>query len=155
MHALLRQESGVDKRYLALVAGRWPGHLRSCSAPLQRDHLQSGERVVRVAREGKESLTEFRVEQASQRASLVEARPVTGRTHQIRVHAAHLRHPLLGDPKYGDEHSGQLTEQLGLKRLFLHATRLSFRLGDRRYQLEAPLDEELSAILARSFSPTK
>jgi 23S rRNA pseudouridine955/2504/2580 synthase len=152
LHALLRQEGGVDKRYLALVAGRWPAHLRSSAAPLQRDHLQSGERVVRVAREGRESLTEFRVQRSSPRLSLIEARPVTGRTHQIRVHSAHLGHPLLGEPKYGDARSEAISAELGLRRLFLHAKSLSFRLGDRSYRFEAPLDAELGGVIQRAFA---
>ncbi|MEO1079133.1 MAG: RluA family pseudouridine synthase [Pseudomonadota bacterium] len=151
LHALLRTRGEVDKRYLALVAGRWPRHLRSSAAPLKRDELSSGERMVRVARDGKDSLTEFSVQRAANSVSLVEARPITGRTHQIRVHAAHLRHPVLGDAKYGDERSASTARELGLRRLFLHAFELRFRLDDRNFHFRAPLGDELEEVLARGF----
>jgi 23S rRNA pseudouridine955/2504/2580 synthase len=77
---------------------------------------------------------------------LIEAKPVTGRTHQIRVHAQHAGHPILGDTKYGSEEQLALAKTHGLKRLFLHAQRLEFRLGGRRYRFEAPIDDELTAV---------
>jgi len=150
LHALLRRDDGIDKRYHALVSGRWPRHRRSVTAPLQRDQLRSGERVVRVAKGGRESLTEFRLLEAGSDCSLVEARPVTGRTHQIRVHAAHAGHPVLGDAKYSDPSGQTVAERLGLRRLFLHAAGLRFSLADRRYEFAAPLDDELSAVLERA-----
>jgi 23S rRNA pseudouridine955/2504/2580 synthase len=150
LHALLRREGGIDKRYLALVGGRWPKHLRSITAPLQRDQLKSGERMVRVAQGGRPSLTEVRVQRAHKACSLIEARPITGRTHQIRVHAAHAGHPVLGDPKYADAHSEALARSLALRRLFLHAAELRFRLGDRSYAFDAPLDDELQSVLQRA-----
>lgn len=152
LHELLRSEGGIDKKYLALVHGRWPRHLRSVEAPLLRSERASGERIVRVAREGKPSLTEFRAQRATQALSLVEASPVTGRTHQIRVHARHVGHPILGDDKYGTDASAECAGTLGLRRLFLHAAGLRFRLGNRDYRLEAPLDDELSEALERSFT---
>ncbi len=152
LHALLRSKGEVDKRYQALVFGRWPRHLRSSTAPLRRDQLSSGERMVRVAKDGRESLTEFSVQRSSDTVSLIEARPITGRTHQIRVHAAHLRHPVLGDAKYGDERSEALTRALGLKRLFLHACELRFRLDDKDFHFRAPLGNELDGVLERAFS---
>ena len=110
--------------------------------------LQSGERMVRVSREGKAALTEFKVIERLGGATLLEARPVTGRTHQIRVHARHAGHPLLGDDKYSNAESEKLTRQFGLKRLFLHAAALRFTLeGTGELGLEAPLAEELEAIL--------
>jgi 23S rRNA pseudouridine955/2504/2580 synthase len=151
LHELLRRDGGIDKQYLALVHGRWPRHLRSVEAPLLRSERASGERIVRVARDGKPSVTEFRVQRATREVSLVEAYPLTGRTHQIRVHARHVGHPILGDSKYGVEASAACAEALGLRRLFLHAAGLRFRLGDRDYRLEAPLDDELRAVLERSF----
>ena len=151
LHELLRGEGGITKRYLALVHGRWPRHLRSVEAPLLRSERASGERIVRVSREGKASVTEFRVQRASRSASLIEAYPLTGRTHQIRVHARHAGHAILGDEKYGNESSAACAEALGLRRLFLHAAGLRFRLGDRDYRLEAPLDDELQGVLERCF----
>ena len=149
LHALLRQEGGVDKGYLALVAGRWPRHLRQVEAPLERWERGS-ERIVRVAAGGKASHTDFRVREVFAACSLVEARPRTGRTHQIRVHTAHAGHPILGDVKYGDPPSDALTRELGLRRLFLHAESLAFRLGDRDYRLSADLDDELAAVVRRA-----
>lgn len=149
LHALLRDDHGIDKTYLALVAGRWPGHLQLQEAPLERVERQSGERVVRVSARGKPSRTEFSVAQKLRRTTLVEARPRTGRTHQIRVHAQHAGYPLLGDPKYFTDESQALTSTLGVRRLFLHAAGLRFKLDGRRYALSAALDDELRAVLER------
>ena len=145
LHALLRGD-GVDKRYLALVAGKWPAHRARVEASLEKSALPSGERIVRVTPEGRRSLTDFRVIERYRGATLIEAKPVTGRTHQIRVHTQHAGHPILGDPKYGSEEQLALAKMHGLKRLFLHAQRLEFRLGGRSYCFEAPLDNELSAV---------
>jgi 23S rRNA pseudouridine955/2504/2580 synthase len=149
---LLRAREGIDKHYLALVAGRWEDALRQVEAPLQKFELASGERRVRVDRRGKPSLTAFRVLDRYPQCTLVEARPLTGRTHQIRVHAQYAGHPLLGDQRYGDAACEQLAAQLSLRRLFLHARRLRFTLDGRRYDLEAPLDEELETVLVTAAS---
>jgi 23S rRNA pseudouridine955/2504/2580 synthase len=140
----------VDKRYLALVAGRWPRALQCVEAPLQKRERRSGERIVDVAKGGKASETVFRIVEGFPGATLVEARPLTGRTHQIRVHAQHARHPIVGDDKYYDERSQRLAAALGLKRLFLHAQALEFTLDGRPYALQAPLDEELRGALKRA-----
>ena len=148
LHAKLRGD-GVEKVYLALVAGRWPRGLSEVDAPLEKQARASGERVVRVAAAGRRSVTRFRVVERFRHATLVEARPLTGRTHQIRVHALHAGHPLVGDVKYQGEREAALAEAGGLGRLFLHAWRLRFSLGDppRCYDLEAPLDEDLERFL--------
>jgi 23S rRNA pseudouridine955/2504/2580 synthase len=147
LHRQLREDK-VDKRYLALVAGKWPASLRVVEAPLEKNVLQSGERMVRVAREGKRSVTEFKVVERFDGATLVEAKPVTGRTHQIRVHARHAGFPLLGDDKYSDERSAALTRALGLQRLFLHARSLRLLLPESGpLALEAALDPDLESIL--------
>ncbi len=134
LHAALRGDDdgdGVAKRYIALVRGRWPATVKRVHAPLQKNNLRSGERMVEVSAEGKESLTEFSVLQRfGDIATLVEARPITGRTHQIRVHARHAGHPIAGDPKYGDDDFSQRIRELGGKRLFLHAASLSAQLPD-------------------------
>ena len=149
LHRQLR-EKHVDKRYLALVAGNWPRNCRVVEAPLEKNVLQSGERVVRVSREGKRSITEFSVIERLAGATLLEARPVTGRTHQIRVHAQHAGHPLCGDDKYMDDRTEHFTRQAGIKRLFLHAHRLSLSLpGTGRLELQADLDQELENILIK------
>lgn len=149
LHELLRREGKIDKRYLALAEGQWPRHLRLLEAPLQRFERKSGERQVKVAKEGKASSTEFRVRESFSDVTLVEARPLTGRTHQIRVHALHAGHSLLGDAKYQSSTAEGLARTLHLKRLFLHAESLSFVLNEQRYQLRAPLDDELENVLKR------
>jgi len=146
LHRQLREDK-IDKRYLALVAGSWPTSLRVIEAPLEKNVLQSGERMVRVSREGRRSVTEFSVVERLRGATLLEAKPITGRTHQIRVHARHAGFPLLGDDKYSNEATANLCRSLGLQRLFLHAWALRITLPDTVLQLQAPLDIELENIL--------
>ena len=127
LHALLR-EGAVQKSYLALVAGHWNlGHHKRIDAPLRTDLRVGGERTVKVDAHGKSALTEFKlIEHYGARASLIEAIIHTGRTHQIRVHAAYCGHAVAGDAKYGDKAFNQSLAPLGLKRMFLHAHTLSF-----------------------------
>lgn len=147
LHAALRGD-GVDKRYLALVAGSWSKRKLRVDAPLEKNHLQSGERMVRVTQGGKRSLTEFRIVQPLSKATLVEAKPVTGRTHQIRVHTQYAGHPIGCDPKYGDAEFDKLAREKGLKRLFLHAWRLTVPFEDGTSKsFEAPLDDELQSVV--------
>ena len=148
LHAALR-EDGVDKRYLALVAGHWPDGRKRIEAPLQKNTLKSGERMVRVAATGKPSLTEFTVVERFAEATLIEARPITGRTHQIRVHAQQAGHAILGDEKYADDAAQALTKKLGLKRLFLHAHSISAALDDLHFSVAAPLESSLEDLLER------
>ncbi len=144
----LQQQGRVEKRYLALVAGRWARDRVEVKAPLEKNLLRSGERVVRVSSRGKAAHTSFRVVRRFADATLVEARLHTGRTHQIRVHAAHLGTPLLGDEKYGDAAANRAFRRRGLKRLFLHASRLAFTWPEGEYQrFEAPLPAELQQLL--------
>lgn len=142
LHQALRTD-GVDKRYLALVRGHWESGKKQVSAPLLKNTLRSGERMVDVNPEGKEALTLFRVlRRFGDFATLVEASPVTGRTHQIRVHACHAGHAIAGDNKYGDDDFSQAIRELGGKRLFLHAYSLKVPLLDGgTLALEAPTDE--------------
>lgn len=150
LHEALRGD-GVDKRYLALVRGSWPSSRKRVSAPLLKNNLRSGERMVEVDPEGKEALTEFRVvRRFGDFATLVEASPITGRTHQIRVHAKHAGHPIAGDPKYGDEDFTREIRTLGGKRLFLHAHSLVVPLPEGgELRLEAPVDEAWAQTLER------
>jgi len=149
LHRQLR-EKHIDKRYLALVAGKWPRATRVVDAPLQKNVLQSGERMVRVSQEGKRAITEFRIVERLQGATLLEVSPITGRTHQIRAHAQHAGFPLLGDDKYNNEWTEDFARQIGLKRLFLHAMSLRFSLGEAgELNLQAPLDNLLEEILNR------
>lgn len=150
LHEALRGD-GVDKRYHALVRGHWPAAKKQIRAPLMKNNLRSGERMVEVNVEGKDALTEFRVlRRYGDFATLVEAKPVTGRTHQIRVHAKHAGHSIAGDPKYGDEAFSREIRDLGGKRLFLHAASLNVPLPDgETLQLTAPVDETWAATLSR------
>ncbi|APX93601.1 23S rRNA pseudouridine(955/2504/2580) synthase [Halomonas sp. 1513] len=142
----------MDKQYLALVAGRWPARRDYVSARLDRFEAGNGERRVRVDPEGKVSRTRFAVREAFAGTTLIEAEPVTGRTHQIRVHAAHAGHPLLGDDKYGSREGQHLAGRLGLSRLFLHAAALTFPepTSGRPVHIKAPLGDELEAVLVRA-----
>lgn len=150
LHEQIRQQT-MHKRYLALLAGAWQGQgrVRDVDAPLLKNTLQSGERMVRVDPDGKPSRTQFRLVRRYPGASLVEARLETGRTHQIRVHAAYLGTPVLGDDKYGDRETNRAWRERGLRRLFLHAAALTFALPEagRTFRVEAPLSPDLEAVL--------
>lgn len=150
LHELLRGEGEqgerVKKHYLALVRGSFPERLREVSAPLEKNTLKGGERLVEVRADGKPSRTRFRVVRRFAEATLVEASPITGRTHQIRVHAEHAGHPIAGDPKYGDPEFDRALREHGLARLFLHAARIELPRGVR---FEAPLPAELERVLAQ------
>ncbi|MCU7933412.1 MAG: 23S rRNA pseudouridine(955/2504/2580) synthase RluC [Candidatus Thiodiazotropha sp. (ex Dulcina madagascariensis)] len=150
LHELMR-ENRVDKRYLALLAGRWRKGVQTVDVPLRKNTLQGGERVVRVDAEGKPAQTRFKRLRRFREATLVEAELITGRTHQIRVHSAWLGTPVLGDAKYGDDDANRRMREIGLRRLFLHAHRLSFPWSDEKRDLivEAPLPEALESLLDR------
>jgi 23S rRNA pseudouridine955/2504/2580 synthase len=154
LQALLREDhgAGLTKRYLALLTGRLPDGTLTVDAPLHIGLRQGGERHVQVHPQGKPSTSHFRVLERCGGHSYCEARIETGRTHQIRVHAAHLGHPVAGDDKYGAEDvNRRLRDQIGLKRLFLHAASLEFALdgGNAPYLLNAPLAPDLAAALNR------
>jgi 23S rRNA pseudouridine955/2504/2580 synthase len=154
LQALLREDhgAGIEKRYLALLLGRLPDGTLSVDAPLHVGLRQGGERHVQVNASGKPSLSHFKVIERIGGQSYCEVRIETGRTHQIRVHARHLGHPVAGDDKYGDEAANRrLRDKAGLRRLFLHASTLSFALdgGKTPYMLNAPLASELTEALDR------
>ncbi|MGC1853782.1 MAG: 23S rRNA pseudouridine(955/2504/2580) synthase RluC [Candidatus Aquirickettsiella sp.] len=148
LHALLRSGE-IKKTYIALVAGHWPKSLLKVDAPLYKNQLQSGERIVRVQTGGKNSLTEFSVQHYYAESTLIAAMPITGRTHQIRVHAQFAKHPIIGDEKYGDKEINKKMRQLGCKRLFLHASQLEFTLPsiEKTIMLKAELPEDLNQVL--------
>jgi 23S rRNA pseudouridine955/2504/2580 synthase len=149
LHQALR-ESAMDKRYLALLAGTLPEARTAVDAPLLKNTLKSGERVVRVdPAQGKPARTLFRRLRQFGGLTLVEVHLLTGRTHQIRVHAAHLGAPVAGDDKYGDAQANRRLRDLGLKRLFLHAATLTFKADymSAPLRVEAPLPAELEAVL--------
>lgn len=148
LHELLRSGQ-MKKTYIALVAGHWPKSLRKVDAPLYKNQLQSGERIVLVQAEGKSSLTEFSVQHYYVESTLIAVMPITGRTHQIRVHAQFAKHPIIGDEKYGEKEINKKMRQLGCKRLFLHASQLEFTLGStgKTITLAAKLPEDLNQVL--------
>ena len=146
-HELLR-EGGMDKQYLALVKGRWQGGKRRVEAPLRKNVLKSGERIVRVSEDGKPSLSIFTPVTIYSDCSLMRVKLVTGRTHQVRVHAQYCGHPIAGDDKYGDAAFNREMAVRGLKRLFLHAAELRFTLPDSAtIHVEAPLEQNLQTLL--------
>jgi len=148
LHQLIR-DSNLSKYYLALLDGRWKGAVHEVDASLQKNTLQSGERMVRVSRDGKASKTIFRVQKHYADCTLVEAELLTGRTHQIRVHSQYAGHSILGDPKYGSDKANAAAKKKGLNRMFLHAHRLVLPLSfyTKPMTIIAPLDEHLSSYL--------
>jgi len=150
LHQLLR-DGEVEKHYLALVKGPWPHGNRRIEIALRKNVLRSGERVVNVNEDGKTAISTFYPLSVGKRASLMEIHIETGRTHQIRVHAAHLGHPLAGDDKYGDKEFNREMQKLGLSRLFLHARSLAFTLTEphKSIAVNAPLDKELNQVIEK------
>ncbi len=148
VHALLR-EGEVDKRYFTLVQGRWRQPVAEFSAPLVTKR-GPGESRVRVATGGKEARSSFRlIETVGDAASLLEVTIATGRTHQIRVHAAHLGHPVAGDDRYGDADFNASLERHGLRRMFLHSHSLAFVWPEsgEEFSVSVPLPQELKDVL--------
>jgi len=141
------REGRVEKRYLALLEGRLPTQKLIVDAPLRKSVLQGGERMVRVDEEGKASRSRFSEVERFGDATLAEIAIETGRTHQIRVHSAHIGHPIAGDEKYGDREFNRAMREKGLKRLFLHAARFEFSIGERSYGFSAPLPDDLKRVL--------
>ena len=148
LHAELR-EGRVKKIYCALVKGVWRGQQRAVKLNLHKFVLPSGERRVAVREDGQESHTVFSLERAWREFSLLRAELKTGRTHQIRVHLAHLGYPIAGDDKYGDFDLNKLLARTGLKRMFLHAASVGFRhpASGEKITIEAPLPDELQNFL--------
>ena len=153
LQALFRHRR-VEKRYVALVAGRWPEEIGRVDAPLARNVEHAGERRVVVDPEGRPAASRFAVRRRLADATLVEVRIETGRTHQIRVHARHVGYPLVGDTRYGDNATNARFRRRGLKRLFLHAEALAFDWKGERVALEVPpgadWDRALAALEASS-----
>jgi len=149
-----QQEGHVNKFYLTLVKGQWKGGSRKIKAPLLKTELKSGERIVRVSSKGKHAISFFSPIERFKQATLMRVKLVTGRTHQIRVHAQYTGHPIAGDPKYGDASFNHEMSEIGLHRLYLHAESILFTLPDvRTYDIRAPLDLslELPLSMAKEF----
>ena len=146
LHAAFRAGQ-VGKRYDAIVAGHWPPDTRRVEKPLLRLATTSGERRVRVDARGESARTDFKVVRHLGRpdgdsaATWLAAFPRTGRTHQIRVHAAATGHPIVGDQKYAPDDDASRAP-----RLLLHATTLTLRLGDTRRRFEAAIPPAFKAF---------
>ncbi len=155
LHAMFR-DGQMQKRYLALVKGKWPDKKRVVKLSLQKYLTAEGERRVSVNDEGQTAHTIFYLrgravaqaipESEAQAYTLLEAELKTGRTHQIRVHLAHLGFPIAGDDKYGDFPLNKALAKQGLKRMFLHAHTLDFLhpQSQATLHIEAPLAPDLA-----------
>lgn len=151
LHEQFRQRF-VKKRYLTLVPGIWDRRQKLIEAPLVRNELRSGERMVEVNfKDGAPSATGFEIVEVLDDATLLMAMPHTGRTHQIRVHCAYARHPVGGDDKYGDKEFNARLASLGLKRMFLHAYKITFAdpADGKILKIQAPLPPELEAAVEK------
>lgn len=148
------QAGETEKRYLTLVAGRWTERKRVVDLALEKRVNAAGERKVSVKAGGDPALTIFRLERRVGPYSLLDAELKTGRTHQIRVHLAHLGFPILGDDRYGDFALNKALARTGLKRMFLHARKFAFRhpLGGQAVSIEAALPVELKAFIDGALS---
>jgi len=141
-------DGAILKKYVLLVRGQWQGGERAVDASLLKNQLKSGERMVTIDHQGKDSLTIFRPLKVGIVASLIEAELKTGRTHQIRVHALHIGYPIAGDEKYGDSEFNAKMKELGFKRMFLHAEKISFCWATKeKVEFVAKLDKELEEFL--------
>tara|TARA_A100001037_G_scaffold177395_1_gene159048 strand:+ start:6201 stop:7187 length:987 start_codon:yes stop_codon:yes gene_type:complete len=140
LHAVLRKRE-AKKAYVAIVHERWPAKLTTVRLSLHKYVTASGERRVRVSSQGKPSRTDFQRVADAKRATRLHAFPHTGRTHQIRVHTAASGHAVFGDDKYCDEQGLDLSRDLGIRALCLHAHKLSFSCAGDEYRFSAPTPE--------------
>jgi 23S rRNA pseudouridine955/2504/2580 synthase len=152
LHVLFR-ERAVEKNYLALVAGDWQHGEFMVKAPLLVEHRKNGERHVIVSEEGVRAKTRIKLSRTFGDFSLLQCQPLTGRTHQIRVHAQTMGHPLVIDERYGDKDANRRAAKLGLKRLFLHAQSIAFpdKSGNELH-FTAPLADDLDHFLTQGLS---
>jgi 23S rRNA pseudouridine955/2504/2580 synthase len=148
MHELFR-ENNIHKTYLALLTGKWGRKKLIVNAPLLKNVSKGGERMVMISSAGKEAETLFRRLKTFTDSTLVEASPKTGRTHQIRVHAESLGHPIVGDERYGRDDLNRQFKARGYKRMFLHAERLKFQhpVTGEQLTILAPLPKQLEDLL--------
>jgi 23S rRNA pseudouridine955/2504/2580 synthase len=142
----------VEKNYLALANGDWQFGDYTIDAPLLVTHRKNGERHVVVRKDGKQAKTRVRLSRTYGKFSLLQCQPLSGRTHQIRVHLQSLEHPIAGDDRYGDPDINKLAARHGLKRLFLHAQSISFpdEHGNELH-FTSPLADELQRFLDKGI----
>lgn len=140
----------LDKRYLTLVKGQWKHGQRRIIKPLNPDARRHGERFIVVDEKGRYASSIMTPKAVSELASLIEVKLLTGRTHQVRVHAQSENHPVAGDQRYGDKEFNKRMKSFGLSRLFLHAASIKFihPKSEQAIQIDAPLPSELESVLA-------
>jgi 23S rRNA pseudouridine955/2504/2580 synthase len=153
LHELLRS-GDVKKTYQLLVMGHWDEDKQLVEMRLLKNRLQSGERMVKMADEGKLARTRFKVLERFSSSTLLQAELLTGRTHQIRAHTAYSGHPIAGDDKYGNREYNKQMRTHGLKRMFLHAYSIRLVLPDSKKIIEvtAKLPEDLLKVLKKEGS---
>ncbi|MGI9888801.1 23S rRNA pseudouridine(955/2504/2580) synthase RluC [Vibrio chagasii] len=136
----------VQKYYFALVMGEWKNSCKVVNAPLLKNEVNS---IVRVNPNGKASETRFKVLEKFKDATLIQASPITGRTHQIRVHTQYTGHPIAWDDRYGDRRFDAYTGKVGLDRLFLHAANIKFTHpgSEEKMDISAPMEARLEKAL--------
>lgn len=136
------RQKTVQKYYYALVMGEWKASCKKVTAPLLKNEVNS---IVRVNPNGKPSDTRFKIIERLEQATLIQASPVTGRTHQIRVHCQYAGHPIAWDDRYGDPRFDAYTKKVGLNRLFLHAANIQFMhpQTDEKMDISAPMEPML------------
>ncbi len=142
------REKTVQKYYFALVMGVWKRSYKQVTAPLLKNEVNS---IVRVNAKGKPSDTRFKVIENFEQATLIQASPVTGRTHQIRVHTQYMGHPIAWDDRYGDPRFDAYTKSAGIDRLFLHAANIRFKhpADDEWVEFNAPMEAKLERGLEK------
>ena len=153
LHRMLR-DGEIEKVYLTVAKGCWEGKTREIRESLHKYVNAKGERRVTVREDGMTAVTQVKRLKANADFSLLEVRLLTGRTHQIRVHLSHAGHPVLGDDKYGDFELNHRLEKAGVRRLFLHASRLAFShpLSKENIKLEAPLPLDIKKFVDKSLT---
>ena len=146
-----QKNGSIEKYYIALLVGQLKQTLRRVDEALQKNTRQAESQRVRISHDGKDAASLFQRQKLFQQATLCEIKLLTGRTHQIRVHSAHIGHPVLGDNKYGNKNQNMSFRKLGLRRMFLHASQLQFISPDtqKRQLVRAPIDKQLQSLLDR------
>lgn len=148
LNTLFTSANAINKQYITLTKGNWPDGENRIDAPLSKNEIKSGERMVTINPNGKHAISLFRSTEQFSDCSLTEVTLLTGRTHQIRVHANSEGHPVAGDEKYGDKIFNKQLKAIGLKRMFLHARHLEFNLNGP-INITAPLDNNLRNVIEK------
>ncbi|CAL1329264.1 23S rRNA pseudouridine(955/2504/2580) synthase RluC [Candidatus Providencia siddallii] len=150
LHEQLRSNK-IRKEYIALVHGKWSSKIKSIQIPLIKNISINNKKIIKVNKKGKFSETHFEIKEYFDNVTLIKAIPLTGRTHQIRVHTMYAKHPIVFDVLYGNKKLDEQLNNIVLKRLFLHASTLDFihPKSGKKIQLHAPLNAELINYLKK------